>query len=260
MTSTHSILIENGITYYPSGRLGNAFFRNIAVSRIAQKHDLYVEYAFHDKLTQLGIPLYVGKNRFAQTIPLNDINYFGILNGPPLKSNLQAIWSWFQKKELTKLLYKDLLSPSFKISIMEQNPFKERYGSNNDVYIHIRLGDIAEAKMNIGLEYYRKMISRFPLFDALYISTDSKEHDIIKQLVQEYPMLRIIEYDEIQTIQFASTCKHIVLSHGTFSAIIGYLGFYSDVYYPADELAGKGWAAATADIFCIDGWTKIHRS
>jgi len=258
MSTTHCILIENGITYYPSGRLGNAFFRNIAVSRIAQKHDLFVEYAFHEQLAQLGIPLYVGKNRFTKTIPLNDRNYFGVLNGPQLNANLHSIGAFFQKKELTRLLYSEVMSPAFKISIMDNNPFNIRYGANNDIYMHIRLGDIAKENMNIGPEYYIKMISRIPSYDTLYISTDSKEHAIINQLVQKYPTLKIIEYGEIKTIQFASTCKHIVLSHGTFSAMIGYFGFYSDVYYPADELAGKSWS--TADIFCIDGWTKINKS
>ena len=37
--------------------------------------------------------------------------------------------------------------------------------------------------------------------------------------------------NEIETIQFASTCKNVVLSHGTYSGIIGYLSFYSNVYY-----------------------------
>jgi hypothetical protein len=260
MSTTHCILIENGITYYPSGRLGNAFFRNIAVSRIAQKHDLFVEYAFHEQLAQLGIPLYVGKNRFTQTIRLNDRNYFGVLNGPQLNANLHSLGAFFQKKELTRLLYSELMSPAIKVSIMDNNPFNIRYDANNDIYMHIRLGDIAKENMNIGPEYYIKMISRIPSYDTLYISTDSKDHAIINQLVQKYPTLKIIEYDEIKTIQFASTCKHIVLSHGTFSAMIGYLGFYSDVYYPADELAGKSWSAATTDIFCIDGWTKINKS
>ena len=55
--------------------------------------------------------------------------------------------------------------------------------------------------------------------------------------------------DPVKTIQFGSTCKHIVLSHGSFSAMIGYLGFFSQVYYPNKTpkwcplgmMTGKGW-------------------
>ena len=69
----------------------------------------------------------------------------------------------------------------------------------------------------------------------MYISTDSKNHNIVKALFTAYPTAKIIEYDEITTIQYASTCKHIILSHGSFSAIIGYLSFFSSVYYSEYE-------------------------
>jgi len=36
-----------------------------------------------------------------------------------------------------------------------------------------------------------------------------------------YRSAKLIEYDEIQTFQFYSTCKNVLLSHGSFSAIIG---------------------------------------
>lgn len=72
-------------------------------------------------------------------------------------------------------------------------------------------------------------------------------------LKQLYPSLQLVEYDEITTFQFASSCKHIILSHGTFSAIIGYLAFFSTIYYPEYEL-NKIWFG---DIFSIDNWIKL---
>ena len=63
-------------------------------------------------------------------------------------------------------------------------------------------------------------------FDTLYISTDEKEHSIIKTLVETYPSAKLIEYDEIGTFQFGSTCRNIVLSNGSFSVVIGYLSFF----------------------------------
>jgi hypothetical protein len=76
---------------------------------------------------------------------------------------------------------------------------------------------------------------------------------MIQQLISLYPNATIIEYDEIQTFQFASTCKHIILSHGSFSAVIGYLAYFSDIYYPEYE-ADKMWYG---DMFSIPGWNKI---
>jgi hypothetical protein len=78
-----------------------------------------------------------------------------------------------------------------------------------------------------GIKYYINAIKNI-IFDNLYISTDDKNHSIIIQLLELYPSSQLINYDEITTIQFANTCKHIILSHGSFSAVIGYLSFFSN--------------------------------
>ena len=136
---------------------------------------------------------------------------------------------------------------------MNKNPFANRYENNNDVCIHIRLDDTAH--WNPGFDYYQKALS--PLtFDKLYITTDQKDHDIIRQLISLYPTAIIIEYDEIRTFQFASTCKHIILSHGSFSAIIGYLAYFSDIYYAEHDPSKHKWYG---DIFSIPGWNKISK-
>ena len=72
------------------------------------------------------------------------------------------------------------------------------------------------------------------------------------QIINFYPATKILDYNEILTIQFASTCRNIILSHGSFSAIIGYLSFYSTIYYPEYEI-NKIWFG---DMFSIDGWIK----
>jgi hypothetical protein len=83
--------------------------------------------------------------------------------------------------------------------------------------------------------------------------SDSKNHPIIKDLIKNYENSVIIDYDEIKTIQFGSTCKNVILSHGSFSAIIGYLSFFSNIYFPEYE-EKKIWYG---DMFSIDGWIKI---
>jgi hypothetical protein len=88
----------------------------------------------------------------------------------------------------------------------------------------------------------------------LYISTDDKNNDMIIKLLELYPFAKLIEYDEITTFQFASTCRHIILSHGSFSAVIGYLSFFSNIYYPEYEL-NKMWCG---DIFSIKDWIKLN--
>jgi hypothetical protein len=232
-----------------NGRLGNQIIRNLAVSLISQKHDLKVNYFNKDLIHNLGIELFSGTNNYDTIQELNDYNYFTIYNCSDVNYNLNPNNYFFQTKEITNFLYDYLHTDPIKSKIIEKNPFNERYNMNNDLFIHIRLNDCAIH--NPGINYYLNTIKNIH-YDKLYISTDQVNHDIIKTLITNYPNTKIIEYDEIQTFQFASTCKNIVLSHGSFSAIIGYLSFYSTVYYPEYE-SGKIWYG---DIFSIKDWIK----
>ena len=51
------------ITVGTQGRLCNQIIRNIAVSLIACKNNLYVEYYNYDKIAKLGIRLYIGEKK-----------------------------------------------------------------------------------------------------------------------------------------------------------------------------------------------------
>lgn len=239
-----------------SGRLGNQMIRNLAVSIIAEKYNLYVDYSSYNLIKNLGIDLFIGKNKHNNTIKLLDDNYFHIYENKnnSLDVNLNPNDAFFQTKENTNLIYTYLHSDKIKQNIINKNPFTQRYNSNNDIFIHIRLTDVA--KWNPGINYYLKAISSIKIdnsSDNIYISTDDKNHSIIKKIIAKYPKSIIINYDEIKTFQFGSTCKNIILSHGSFSAIIGYLGFFSNVYYQEYE-KNKIWYG---DIFSINGWNKL---
>ena len=232
-----------------NGRLGNQIIRNLAVSLIAEKNNLKVNYFNKDIINRLGIELFSGCNIYEHTLVLNEQNYLSIYNYDTINYNLNPNNSFFQTKEITNLLYNYLHTDTIKSNIIEKNSFKERYNMNNDLYIHIRLGDVSHHTP--GINYYLKAIKNIK-FDNLYISTDSSNDTIIKTIMQTYPMSKIIDYNEQLTIQFATTCKNIILSHGSFSAIIGYLSFYSTIYYPEYEI-NKIWFG---DMFSIDGWIK----
>lgn len=60
---------------------------------------------------------------------------------------------------------------------MFNNPFIDRYDKNNDVFIHIRLTDVKQ--FNPGLDYYLNTLKQIQ-FDHITISTDEKDHPIIK--------------------------------------------------------------------------------
>ena len=231
-----------------NGRLGNQIIRNLAVSLIAKKYNLKVNYFNKDIIEQLGIELFSGDNVYNTIEILNDSNYFSIYNCDNLNYNLDPNDNYFQTKEITNYLY--LYINNIKSNIIEKNVFKSRYNTNNDLFIHVRLTDVSH--LNPGIYYYTNTIESIK-FDNIYISTDDESDCIIKTLLQ-HPKSKLIKYDEINTIQFGSTCKHIILSHGSFSAVIGYLSFFSDVYYPEYE-ENKIWYG---DMFSINSWIKSN--
>ena len=233
-----------------NGRLGNQIIRNIAVSIIAQKYNLKVTYSSKDIIDNLGIGLFSGTKIYNTTHDLNDSNYIFIYNSNHVKYNLNPNNSYFQTKEIMNGIYNYLRLDEIKPHIIEKNIFKNRYYKNKDLFIHIRLTDVAH--LNPGINYYLNTINKIN-FDNIYLSSDDINHSIIKSIKENYPNATIINYNEIQTIQFASTCKHIILSHGSFSAIIGYLAYCSNVYYPEYEL-NKMWYG---DMFTINHWNKI---
>jgi hypothetical protein len=234
----------------PNGRLGNQIIRNLAVSLIAKKHNLFIEYCNYELIANLGIELFIGTNKYDSTILLTDDNYFSILNNEVLCKNLWPNNNYFQTRDIINFLSNYINSEKIKENIIHKNQYSYRYNKNNDLFIHIRLTDVEN--FNPGIEYYLKAIKNIN-FDNIFISTDDREHSIIKKIVNLYPDTKLINHDEIKTIQFGSTCKYIVLSHGSFSAVIGYLSFYSTIYYPEYE-ENKIWYG---DMFSIDGWNKI---
>ena len=246
-SSLYSISTKGSI-----GRFGNQFIRNIFVSMLAKQYDLAVEYTYEEDMKQLGITLFHGKRVFSTEQTVTDQDVLQMIQGNKAftESNLvlRLNQSFFQDKESSLLLYSYLKKNQDKIR--EQNPFCIRYGNNNNAFVHLRLDDAAE--WNPGYDYYEKALEQC-MFDKVYLSTDSKRHEMVDKLMKRFPTMEWNPYEDIiQTWQFASTCKHIILSHGSFSALIGYLSFNSDVYR-----APYGKSQWHGDMFSIPGWKVV---
>lgn len=240
-------------TVAPWGRFGNHFIRDLAMMLLAKKHNLYIRYCSHDLVQSLGIDLFCGTVIHETTQILTDSSYFKFYNSEKLTCNLSpnTTHSYLQVRENIDMIYKYLREDQIKAKIISYNPFKDRYNNNNDLYVHVRLGD--GIRFSPGLVYYINAIKNVA-YDKLYISTESPDHEYIKTLLNEFPGSELVPYDEIKTIQFASTCKHIILSHGSFSAVIGYLAFFAEnVYFPEFE-KGKIWYGA---MNYIPSWKKL---
>lgn len=211
-----------------SGRFGNQFIRCVAFSLIAEKHDLCVTYQNHKEIEQLGVKLYTGTKQFDKNVTLVDTNFMDILDKESIDFNvITNPRAYFQTKLISDKIFEHLTSNDVMNNIVTNNIHKDRYTNNNDCFVHIRLGDVE--KYNPGVKYYDDILAGLSC-DNIFVSSDTENHSIIKILREKYPNLKIYRSSIEDTIAFASTCKHVILSYGTFSATIGYLSFHSQVY------------------------------
>jgi len=214
------------ISHNIGGRLGNQCFSHLAASCFAEKHNLFIEYQNYENIIDLGFDLFVGENSFAKTVEINSDNYQEFYEMNNIDFNVKFL-DFFQSNIITKITHSYLHSK--KENIISKNKYKDHY-NNNNCFIHIRLGDMSH--FNPGFKYYNYILSKLQV-DNIYVSTDSENHIIIKELIDKYPNILLINPNVSLTdiILFGSTNKYIILSHGTFSGIIGYLGFYSKVFF-----------------------------
>ena len=229
------ISVSKGInsTFGSSGRLCNQIIRNIVCSQLSEKYNLKFQYEYYDEITKLGIRLYTEGCYFHNnTLHLTDNDFHRFMYDEELKSNIFTNRTFFQNEYFAKYFWKYFKTDEIKSSIMDHNLFKERYKNNNDVYVHLRLGDVIEYAPSF--EYYDKILSSLR-FDNGYISTETLDHPLFIALIDKYKLIPILK-DVVETIMFGSTCKYIVLTGGTMSWTIGLFGYFSTIYYPDLEL------------------------
>jgi hypothetical protein len=259
------------------GRFANHFFRNIAFSYISKQYKINIEYALPEYFSKMGFYLFTLNNQQSNdkiindtinitntlTVILNDANFFDYIkdsykdtttnttNNTTYKFKL-APHTYCQTRDFTLFLYDQYYinsstSTEKQISIINANCHKSRYENNNDVCIHVRLGDVPQ--YNPGFAYYDNLLVSLNFTNG-FICSDSPNHKIVIDLVTKYK-LKLLIANEPDTIVFASTCKYLILSQGTFSWLIGFLGFFSEVYFPKIK---KQWHG---DIFVIPTWNEI---
>ena len=97
-------------------------------------------------------------------------------------------------------------------------------------------------------------------YDNLYIATDSPGHEIIAMLRKKLPKLNIYDTNLPDIMLFGSTCKYVVLSYGSFSAVIGYLSFFSHVFFKKiSEKTAWDWCSNDKNNMFYDKYNQIGR-
>ena len=235
---------------YP-GRFANHFIRNLFMHMIAEKMNLDITYGYENVMNELGIRLFHGTHIYPSYQNMTDNDILQIIQQKKIMPDtmIKLSESYLQSRDHSLFLH-DYVRQNLQQAIRLANPYRDQYGTNRHVFLHIRLGDVPQH--NPGYDYYQRALSQLD-FDKGYISSDSPYHETCRRLLLEFPKLELFSNTEPKTIQFGSTCKYIVLSHGSFSFTIGTLGFDSTVYFPP-----YGPTMWHGDMFCIPGWVKVE--
>lgn len=232
-------------------RFGNIFLLNMCLHLFSIKYNLKSSYKYEKQFNQLGISFYKGKNIYSRNLLLTDYNFENLLESNVSPKNIIINNNvWFHTRRFCEIIKKYFIEKKWFENIMQKNYYKNRYGNNNDIFIHVRLGDVTQKTAHL-LGYYEKVIKSFK-FNQGYISSDNINHSICRELIAKHKLI-IINVSEIETIMFGSTCRNIILTGGTFSWLIGFLATTSEnIFYP--ELSEKWFG----DIFCFKNWVKIN--
>lgn len=235
-----------------SARLGNKFFMNMAISLLSAKYRQKAEYAMESELNQLGIDFHKELDPLSENRPIaaiDDTNFMNYIQDSD--TNLIIDFqrdTYCQIPEFCHILKSHFLNESLRTRIRNTNPWTKRIGNNHDVFVHVRIGDVPH--FTPSLSYYEKALSNIT-YEKGYIASDSPHHPIINELCQKYGLIKVME-EQVRTIQFGLTCEHLILSHGTYSWLIGFLNFDSkSVQYPKIKTKWHG------DIFVFDDWTEV---
>lgn len=232
-------------------RFGNLFFINMCLHLFSRKYDLKSSYKYENEFKQLGINFYKGNKIYDNNLLLTDYNFENLLESDVSPRNIIINNNvWFHTNRFCKIIKEYFKKEKIFSSIINHNIHRRRYCKNNDLFIHVRLGDVSEKTLNL-YNYYDKTIKSIK-FEKGYITSDNINHSICHSLIENYN-LTIYNSTEVDTIMFGSTCKHIILSGGTFSWLIGFLATKkSDIFYP--DLKDKWYG----DIFSFFNWKKIE--
>ncbi len=223
------------------GRLGNNLFQNFTGIILSEKFKEHIQNPIDN--TILINPIFE-KKIWSETNRVDNNNFFEILNKDEINFNLN-LNDFFQTREIVGLIND------------KKNFIKEiKHTPNKDIFVHVRLGDLLYdinpvKNKYADYDYYENIIDKIP-FERGFVSSDSPNHPTVIKLINKFN-LTLYENNPLGTIIFASSFEYKVLSLGTFSWWIGFLGNQNNIFYPDP----KKYTIWHGEIFVLNHWNKI---
>lgn len=218
------------------GRYGNNLFQYITAIILSKKFNQKISNPFLNKITLFDNNLHE-LDSLESSLVVDDSNILDILELDDLNSNI-VLNGYFQNRGILKILKekRDFLFTDFK--------------KKNGTFVHVRIGDLIDDISRIcSLKYYEKALEGLP---EGYISSDSPENDMIKYLSKKFN-LKIVDDSPENTIIYGCQFDNKILSLGTFSWWIGFLGNQNNVICPVQ----KEYREWHGDIFSFLDWKEV---
>jgi hypothetical protein len=228
------------ITY--RGRLGNQIFQYILAQILSEEFDQKIitqspDFSFNKSDTGSEVI-------YDETIIVDDKNYREILKLEDIQKNLH-LNGFFQNKSFIKDYQNKI--------IQYLNIPKE---TKKGIFIHYRLGDnTARFQRIIDNNYYYYCLDEIlkKSNEKIFVSSDSPNSDLIKHLIKKFGA-ELVNKNPQDTIIYGSQFENKILSSGTFSWWIGFLGNQNNIYCPNI----KDYEIWHTDIF-LESWKTINK-
>lgn len=233
------------LEYGWGNRLGNTLLMYTAAYVFAKKHNLYfnvdsnityfsldkdfreqqkINSGFNERSTLKSKPLITTRNFEEPRTAVHDLNFVELLNSPFVPDAEYHFQHYFQLKDFV-LPYRQEIKDSFDLIYQPR--------SEKEIFVIVRLGDVAKRRQRLPLQYYIDAIERLYQQGCYggYITSDSPEHPDIIYLKEKYNLKLYTSDIPANTLDFGKDFNNLVLSEGTYCWWVGALSNAKNVYY-----------------------------
>jgi hypothetical protein len=209
------------------GRLGNQMFE-YAFGRIIAEELGYKLIHNLNLLQPFNLPSINGKSFNTTEQYIDGLNFYSdnLLNEIIGNKNDRKITlhGYFQKYCYIKP-YKEKIKNWFHLDK------EDVYFDDTTVGIHLRKGDLTYCNqwMDMDDSYYLNILER-ENFDKIIITSDTPDYPLIKNIISKYKNVALFNADTLSTLKVFSCFKNLILSNGTFSWWMAFLGNPKKVY------------------------------